>query len=111
MPGAAIVMLLMLTGSAHAQVEQAPPATAEQLRPQLIGKPVHAAGGGRIGEIAGIAIGPDGGIGAVTVAIDGSDQPRRHLPVAWPLIRAQIDNPTIILPWDAATLGWLTNQR
>lgn len=92
-------------------VERASPAQAAGLRSRVIGKPVFAAGGGRVGTVDGVAIGPDGSIGAVTVAMDDAGDGRSHVPVAWPLIRAQIDNPTIILPWDAASLRWLAGQR
>lgn len=115
---AAILFLLLLAPAVQAQAnaERVSQAEADQLRARLVGKPVHGAGGGRIGRIEGVAIGPDGSIGAVTVAMDGTGEAQpgdspRHLPVAWPLIRAQMDNPTIILPWDTATLGWMTGQR
>lgn len=109
----AILFLLLLAPAAQAQApaERVSQAEADQLRARLVGKPVHGAGGGRVGRIEGVAIGPDGSIGAVTVAMDGTGDPPRHLPVAWPLIRAQMDNHTIILPWDTATLGWVTGQR
>lgn len=85
--------------------ERVTEAEAQALRARLVGTPVTAAGSGRIGEVSSVAVGPDGRIGGVTVILDRPGHP--HLPVSWSLIRPQVGDSTIILPWDTATLAWL----
>lgn len=76
-----------------------------------MGKPVYGSGGGRIGEVSGIAVGNDGSLGAVTVTMAGSGGEPVNLAVPWNLVQPQAANPTIVLPWDVATLRWLTGPR
>lgn len=92
-------------------VAHLPPAAVEQLRAQLIGKPVFGSRGGRVGEVSSLGVGLDGSVGAVTVAIDGPGPDKAHLAVPWALVRAQVRNPTLVLPWDAESVRWLTAQR
>ncbi|HTH16831.1 MAG TPA: hypothetical protein VL974_09280 [Magnetospirillum sp.] len=82
---------------------------AEALRRRLVGIPVAAAGSGRIGEISSVGFGPDGRVGGITVTLDGPGHP--HLPVSWTVVQPQLNNPTIIVPWDMSTLRWLSAQR
>lgn len=92
-------------------VAHLPPADVERIRAHLVGKPVYGSRGGRVGEVSSLGVGLDGSVGAVTIAIDGQGAEKSHLAVPWALVRAQVDNPTLVLPWDADSVRWLTAQR
>lgn len=86
------------------------PQEQDQLRSLLVGKPVFGGGGGgRIGEVSDIAVGPDQRVTSVVIRVDAAlDPDRANLPVPWHWIRSQLDAPTLVVPWNTALVAWLT---
>lgn len=86
-----------------------PPLEEDQLRRQLLGKPVYGAGGGRLGVVSDLVIGADRRITNVVVQIDAElDPDRANLALPWAWVSAQLDAPTLVVPWNSAMVAWLT---
>lgn len=94
-------------------VEPSPPepASAAQIdswRQALMGKPVHGRGTGPLGRVAGLAVGIDGQVTAVVVALEGAGREGITLPAPFGWVRHQIGDSVISLPWTPVDLDWLT---
>ncbi|MBC7907651.1 MAG: PRC-barrel domain-containing protein [Rhodospirillaceae bacterium] len=86
------------------------PQQQDQLRELLVGKPVYGGGGGgRIGQVSDIIVGADQRVTNVVIQVDSAlDPDRANVPVPWTWISSQLDAPTLVVPWNAALVAWLT---
>lgn len=85
------------------------PAQQDQLRDMLVGKPVHGLAAGRIGQVSDIVVGADQRVTNVVIQVDGVlDPDRANVAVPWNWVRAQLNAPTLVVPWNPALVAWLT---
>lgn len=87
------------------------PAEVPGLEQAVIGRPVHGFGTGRLGEVVSLAVNGRGQPTAIVVRLDaGIDPARGHLPVPWRVAAAQIDQPTLVVPWSVGQVRWFVGE-